>query len=190
MLDDWKIAHFQPAVSGCQDAWIAFCALNEKPSVISSFKANRFNNWDNNITFLRDYVLDKNSMLQSVLDDATSDQVAVCLLTLALYFRLTGPYWRLLGSKTLYLDFYKHVVQMKDQLDQWSQNASTIFNAELPPIFAQQMQDCILQGCHPSCQNNKPADHQGLPVTVWGADHRSGSTAERLSASGTLPCSH
>ena len=81
-----------------------------------------------------------------VLADATSDQVAVYLLTLALlYFRLTGPYWRLLGSKMLYLDFYKHVVQMKDQLDQWSQNASTIFSAELPPLFGQQMQDCAKQ---------------------------------------------
>ena len=79
----------------------------------------------------------------SVLADATSDQAAVYLLTLALlYFRLTGPYWRLLGSKTHYLDFYKHVVQTKDQLDQWSQNARTIFSAELPPLFAQQLQDC------------------------------------------------
>ena len=78
-----------------------------------------------------------------VLADATSDQVAVYLLALALlYFRLTGPYWQLLGSKTHSLDFYKHVVQMKDQLDQWSQNASTIFSAELPPLFGQQMQDC------------------------------------------------
>ena len=140
--------------SGCRDAWIAFCALNEKPSVISSFKANRFNNLfeaaaaltyhrDDIITFLRDYMPDKNSKLQSVLADATSDQVAVYLLTLALlYFRLTGPYWRLLGSRTHYLDFYKHVVQMKDQLDQWSQNGSTIFSAELPPLFGQQMQDC------------------------------------------------
>jgi len=62
--------------SGCRDAWIAFCALNEKPSVISSFKANRFNNLfeaaaaltyhrDDIITFLRDYMPDKNSKLQS-----------------------------------------------------------------------------------------------------------------------------
>ena len=42
----------------------------------------------------------------------------------------------------LYLDFYKHVVQMKDQLDQWSQNGSAIFSAEMPPLFGQQMQDC------------------------------------------------
>ena len=82
------------------------------------------------ITFLRDYMPVKNSKLQNVLADATNDQVAVYLLALALlYFRLTGPYWQLLGSRTRDLDFYKHVVHMKDQLDQWSRNASTIFSA-------------------------------------------------------------
>ena len=84
--------------------------MNEKPSVISSVKANRFSNpseaaaalgyhRDDIVTFPRDYMPDKNSKPQSVPADATGDQVAVYLLTLAsLYFRLTGPYWRLLGS--------------------------------------------------------------------------------------------
>ena len=81
----------------------------------------------------------RNSKLQSVLVDASSGQVAIYLLTLAsLYFRLTGAYGRLLGSKTHYLDFYKYVVQMKDQLEQGSQDASSIFNAELPSLFQQQ----------------------------------------------------
>ena len=61
---------------------------------------------------------------------------------------------------------------------------------QLPPLFAQQMQVCILQGCHPSCPNNKAADLQHLPVTVWGADHCSGSTAEWHYIWGMLPCSH
>ena len=139
--------------SGCRDAWIAYCSFNSKPSMISSFKANRFNNLfqagaalfhhrQDIIQFLRDYMPDRNQKLDSVLCDALSDQVHVYILVLTmLFFRLTGPYWQLLGSHTHYLDFYQHVVAMRGQLMEWSQDASGIFDTTAPTLFGIQQQD-------------------------------------------------
>ncbi|KAK2146197.1 hypothetical protein LSH36_625g01040 [Paralvinella palmiformis] len=85
----------------------------------------------------------KNNKFQSVLADARSSQVVIHLLTLAmLYFRLTGPDWHLLGAKTHYLDFL-NMWSMKDQFEQWSQDASSIFNAELASLFEQQQPHCV-----------------------------------------------
>ena len=175
--------------SGCRDAWIAFCALNEKPSVISIFKANGFNNWDDIITFLRDYMPDKNSKPQC---PGWCHQWPGCCLPTDSSLVVLQTDWAVLEASRV----PKHIIliftsmRMKDQFDQWSQNASTIFDAVATNLCTANARLCILQGCHPSCRNNKPADHQHLPVTVWGADHHGGSTAERLSASWMLPCSH
>ena len=96
--------------NGCRDGWIAFCSLNQKPSVISSFKGNRFNNFFEAAAALRFHRADhrippgislpeRNGQLESVLSDALCDQLAHYVLALALlFFRVTGPYWELLGS--------------------------------------------------------------------------------------------
>ena len=188
--------------SGCRDAWIAFCALNEKPSVISSFKANRFNNLfeaaaaltyhrDDIITFLRDYMPDKNSKLQS---PGWCHQWPGCCLPADFGLVVLQTDWAILAASRVQntsswflqacgpdersawpveSEWQRHL-QCRDATTVWTANARL----------------CVLQGCHPSCWNNKAPDLQHLPVTVWWADHRGGSAAERLSASGTLPCSH
>jgi aubergine-like protein len=139
--------------NGCRDAWIAFCSFTGIPSTISSFKSNRFNNLfeaaaalhfhrEDIILFLRDYMPHKNGKLKSVLFDACCDHVAAYTLTLALlFFRLTGPYWQLLGSDLHYLDFHEHVVNMRDQLNDWSKNAQGIFSPEHPTLFGQPSPD-------------------------------------------------
>ena len=140
--------------NGCRDGWIAFCSLSRKRSVISSFKGNRFNNLfeaaaalnfhrADIITYLQEYLPERNGKLESVLSDALCDQLAHYVLALALlFFRVTGPYWELLGSGVLYLDFFLHVVAMKQQLQEWSDDASTIFNPELPALFGRQQPHC------------------------------------------------
>ena len=90
---------------------------------------------------------DRNQKLESVLNDPESDSVAVYVLALALmYHRVTGSYWKLLGSKTHYLDFYQHVVELRALLQEWTTDASssTIFMEHLPPLFGQHMpeDDC------------------------------------------------
>ena len=106
----------------CRDAWLAYCSMSSQPPLVTSFKGNRFNNLfeaasalhfhrQHIVEFFTIYMADRNQKLESVLNDAESDSVAVYVLALALmYHKVTGSYWKLLGSKTHYLDFYQHVV--------------------------------------------------------------------------------
>ena len=133
--------------NGCRDAWLAYCSIDHQPSLITSFKSNRFNNLfeaaaalhfhrSDIIKFLSDFMPQKNKKLESVLSDAQSDKVAVYVLTLAMiFYRITGPYWQVLGSHTQYLDFYQHVVELQTQLKEWMDDASTIFWEGLPSLF-------------------------------------------------------
>ena len=117
--------------NGCRDAWLAYCMIYGHPSTIQSFKANRFNNLfeaaaalhfhrKSIIDFLMNYMPSRNRKRESVLLDARSDQVSVYVLSLAMvFFRVTGPYWQLLGSGAHYLDFHLHVVQTKSQPLEW-----------------------------------------------------------------------
>ncbi|KAL8559167.1 hypothetical protein ACOMHN_048414 [Nucella lapillus] len=143
--------------SGCRDAWIAYCSMTGRQSVISSFKANRFNNLfqaaaalhfhrPDIIRFFVEFIPERNSKLTSVLFDAESEKVSVYVLSLALvYLRVTGPYWQLLGCKTHYLDFYMYVVEMRTQLEEWKNDADTIFEA-LPGLFGKPVpNDDLLQ---------------------------------------------
>ena len=91
---------------------------------------------------------ERNQKLESVLCDAHSDKVAVYVLTLAMvYVRITGLYWRLLGGKTHYLDFYIYVVEMRAQLREWETDASTIFWEELPALWKACGGQQSSQGC-------------------------------------------
>ena len=135
----------------CRDAWLACCSMSSQPSLVTSFKGNRFNNLfeaasalhfhrQHIVEFFTIYMADRNQKLESVLNDAESDSVAVFVLALALmYHRVTGSYWKLLGSKTHYLDFYQHVVELRALLEERTTDASTIFMDHLPPLFGQHM---------------------------------------------------
>ena len=53
-----------------------------------------------------------------MLADLHCDGVDNWLVALGiLYYRFTGPYWKLLGTDIHYLDFYAHVVMMKQFLE-------------------------------------------------------------------------
>lgn len=94
--------------------------------------------------FIEEYLPEKNKKIESVFLDAMSDELAPYVLALALlFYHVTGPYWNLLGSGILYLDFYLHVVATKDKLEEWSQDSSTIFDDTSPPLFCSQHQNSV-----------------------------------------------
>ena len=140
--------------NGCRDGWLAYCALNDKTSIISSFKSNRFNNLfeasaalhyhrADIVTFLEEYMPEKNGKLRSVLFDAACDQLAAYILALALvFYRITGPYWDLLGTGIHYLDFHVDVVSMKAELQEWSEDAKSMFDPGLPALFGRDRPNC------------------------------------------------
>ena len=99
--------------------------MQERKSVISSFKSNRFNNMfeagaalhyhrEEIIDFLQSHVEKPNWKQQGVLEDMKCDQIDNILVALGLlYFRLTGPYWRLLQKPDLQVvTFYTYTVMM------------------------------------------------------------------------------
>ena len=144
--------------SGCRDAWLAFCSISGKASRVTSFKSNRFNNLfeaaaalhfhrASIIDFLDNFLPEKNQKLESVLYDVKSDAVGVYVLTLAMaFFRITGPYWQLLGTKTHYLVFFQHVVALRAQLQEWTTEADTIFTPDLPSLFEKPPTDVDMFG--------------------------------------------
>ena len=115
---------------GCREPWQAYCTeISKRKSEITSFKANRFNNLfqasaalhyhrDDIASFLDTYGLDLNWKQEGILLDSQSDAIDNHLVALGLlFFRLTGPYWILLGKPLHHLDFYRHVVDMKAFLE-------------------------------------------------------------------------
>ena len=67
--------------NGCRDAWLAYCSMSSQPSLVTSFKGNRFNNLfeaasalhfhrQHLVEFFTIYMADRNQKLESVLDDA------------------------------------------------------------------------------------------------------------------------
>ena len=62
---------------------------------------------------------DKNQKLESELNDAESDAVAVYVLALSLmYQKVTGSYCELLGFKTHNLGFYQYVIELQALLEE------------------------------------------------------------------------
>ena len=113
---------------GCRQNWLAYCMLYGTQSAISSFKANRFNNMfqaagalhyhqrDIN-SFLSTCMADLNWKQEGLLHDSACINIDNHLVALGLlFYRLTGPYWQLLGKGGHYLDFFRHVVDMKEFL--------------------------------------------------------------------------
>ena len=131
---------------GCQELWEAFCAMTEIKSAITSFRNNRFNNYFEAAAALHFHWEDISSCLQSlpkinrklesVQEDNRSDEIDCQLIALGLlFYRVTGPYWELLGRDVHYLDFCHHVVRMHDFLQKWAENAVDAFADEFEPLF-------------------------------------------------------
>ena len=131
---------------GCQELWEAFCAMTEIKSAITLFRNNRFNNYFEAAAALHFHREDISSCLQSlpkinrklesVQEDNRSDEIDCQLIALGLlFYRVTGPYWELLGRDVHYLDFCHHVVRMHDFLQKWAENAVGAFADEFEPLF-------------------------------------------------------
>lgn len=112
---------------GCRENWLAYCLMNNVDCSITSFKANRFNNLfqaaasihhhQHDIKSFFTDLSDLNWKQEGILHDSSCTDIDNYLIALGLlFYRLTGPYWLLLGKDGHYLDFYLHVVQMKDFL--------------------------------------------------------------------------
>ena len=94
---------------GCREHWLAYRVMSEHSSQIMSFQANRFNNLfqasaalhfhqDDISTFFETCMSDLNWKQEGILLDSQSDIIDYHLVALGLmFFRLTGPYWCLLG---------------------------------------------------------------------------------------------
>ena len=113
---------------GCRENWLAFCILVDQQSAITSFKSNRFNNLfeasaglhfnQRDIsTFMDTSMSSPNWKQEGILLDRQSMEIDNYLVALGLlFYRLTEPYWQLLGTDIIYLDFYKAVFKMKQFL--------------------------------------------------------------------------
>ena len=74
----------------------------------------------------------RNRKLESIYKDCKSDAIDYQIIALGImYFRVTAPYWLLLGQKIHYLDFYKYVLKLHHLLSDFVQNSSSAF----PPDF-------------------------------------------------------
>ncbi|KAK7103600.1 uncharacterized protein [Littorina saxatilis] len=134
--------------NGCRDAWLAYCAtVTERQSTVSSFRENRFNNTFHGAASLHyhheeiedcleTYLSKRNMKIQTVLADSKDETIDCHLVALGLvYFRITGPYWMLLGSKVHYLDFYRYVEDLRNTLRNWEQDPSPALSQNCEPVF-------------------------------------------------------
>ena len=146
--------------NGCRDAWEAYCLMVERRSTVTSFRENRFNNLfqaAGSLHFHRQdiqaclgtYLPKLNNKTESVLADCESEEIDCHLVALGLlYFRVTGPYWSLLGTALHYLDFHYHIGRLHTLLQDWQTDASHALDANFQPLFPDvhfQHNDNILQ---------------------------------------------
>ena len=76
-----------------------------------------------------------NRKLESIQEDNRSDEIDCQLIALGLFYKVTGPYWELLGRDVHCLDFCTHVVRMHDFLQKWADNAVDAFADQFEPLF-------------------------------------------------------
>ncbi|XP_064636439.1 uncharacterized protein LOC135493239 isoform X1 [Lineus longissimus] len=136
--------------SGCRDAWEAYCHLQGERSLVKSYRSNRFNNFFEGAgtlhfhrkgiqDFFSNYSESPNLKLQSVLADCQDDDVDTMLSAVGItFFMVTGPYWRLITSQTVYLDLYKFITPMREKFELYSKDASGILENQdsVIPEFA------------------------------------------------------
>ncbi|GFN81993.1 hypothetical protein PoB_000849900 [Plakobranchus ocellatus] len=133
--------------SGCRQDWLSFCSLK---SFIPSFRSNRFNCFFEaaaalifhrqqlhqffNSGILPDNI---NSKLQSVHLDIDDDKLMSCICAIALfYLKITGPYWRLINSKTVkYFEFNNYVQVLHSSLSAWSSDPRQLLEPSFACVF-------------------------------------------------------
>ena len=78
----------------------------------------------------------QNRKLESVYEDNACEEIDVQLIALGLiFYRITGPYWCLLGTVLHYLEFYRHVVQLHQLFQAWTTDASSAFDDNFEALF-------------------------------------------------------
>ena len=129
--------------SGCCNFWVAYCYMVHCPSRLSNFRAaltiffrQRLASISTGTTSL--------TVLASAWQCATgswrvftrlkSDANDYQIIALGiLYFRVTAPYWLLLGQKIHFLDFYEYVVKLHCLLSDFAQDSSPAFQPDFIP---------------------------------------------------------
>ena len=133
--------------SGCRAEWQGYCDSIQKRSEMTSYRSNRFNCYfegaaatifhqEDIIAFLQDGVSHLNLKVQSVEADLQDQRLVTLLSAVArLYFRVTGPYWKLLKSDVPYTRFHIYVQKMATLFARWQTDPSGILNPAFVGIF-------------------------------------------------------
>ena len=133
--------------NGCRDVWETYCLMRRRSSAVTSYHSNRFNNFFQAaaaLHFHRQDIQDclgnfmgkKNRKLESILEDNRSDDIDCHIVALGLlYYRVTGPYWQLLGRGMHYLDFYSYITMLRQFLLRWEESAGDAFALDFEPLF-------------------------------------------------------
>lgn len=132
--------------NGCRDMWEAYCLMTDRASAITSFRGNRFNNLFEAaaaVHYHRSDILDflqslptLNLKLASIVEDNQSEEIDCQLIALGLLlYRVTGPYWCLLGQPLHYLQFHVYVNEMRELLSRWMLDPADAFDEEFHGLF-------------------------------------------------------
>ena len=88
-----------------------------KESVVSDVIKQSYYHREDINTFFNNYLPVGNLKLQIVHADGKSETIDEFLVAIGiLYYRVTGPYWQLIASRTKNLDFYKYAQNMLNAL--------------------------------------------------------------------------
>ncbi|GFO14465.1 hypothetical protein PoB_004097000 [Plakobranchus ocellatus] len=136
--------------SGCRQEWLAFCALEQQGSRITSFRSNRFNNTFENAaavlfhradieTFLSCYTSSTNRLLESILLDIQDKRIIALLAAMALVFIfITYRYWALLNSRSSsFYTFISKAKALKSAFSQLIADPNPLLNMTFQGVFGE-----------------------------------------------------
>ncbi|XP_076470372.1 uncharacterized protein LOC143300520 [Babylonia areolata] len=166
---------------GCHQLWIMFCSnLQEKPSAITSFRGNRFNNLFSAAAGLihhRDDIIQffrrrppSNLKQTSVEADAKCDAVNTMVLGLAvMYIYITGPFWNLVNSNIHYLDQHQFIQPMHSCLKELAAHPDLLIS-DVPDDFESvRLRNTLVADSVLQAVANVSEDHKPLLLAVFKA---------------------
>ena len=133
--------------NGCRMDWEGYCSKIDKKSSVTSFRMNRFNNFfegaaalcyhrNDIIDFLTNFKQSLNLKVDSIFHDAQSDELNAFVRALGiLYYKVTGPFWKMLNGNINYVDLYKYVQKMLGSFERWSNDPSELLLESCKGLF-------------------------------------------------------
>ncbi|GFR88921.1 hypothetical protein ElyMa_006111300 [Elysia marginata] len=122
--------------SGCRQEWLAFCALEQQGSRLTSYRSNRFNNTFENaaaVLFHRD---DIKNFLSSYTSTFLMKESYPSWQQWPLFFYfVTSPYWSLLNCSISFFAFISKAKTLKSKIASLSSDPTPLLNGHLQGIF-------------------------------------------------------